>query len=418
MNENWTDDLRHQMEQYESTEVPEGLWEGIEQELDQSPRAVVVPMWRRLAAACIAIGVIVTGGILFFMNQSDEKQLANDILKCENTPPDAIDNKAYTEADDVDMLTEQYSHAQPRHTGIITDENLKNTETDAIASETASPESTDDKTVEAPTPDVGKEDKPAVTLNPYHETVVPVNRTTHRNNQHGNLKVALYASQMSDNHSPDMEGYLALSPQSIPDNNPPMLSKVSMGNWDYLAIANDGKNPVTSAHHHQPVRIGFNVGYDLNRRWGVNIGVTYTKLNSTLTAGTESSYYTNDQTINYVGVPVGISYNLLRNRHLRLYATVGGTIELGAGGETIVETITKNRHVATEKHEIDDVPAQLSATIGGGAELKVYRMLGIFAEAGAAYFFDNNSKYATIYSIHPLNLNLQFGIRWTINPKE
>lgn len=418
MSENWTDDLRRQMEQYESTEVPEGLWEGIEECLDGSSRAVVVPMWRRLAAACIAVGILVAGGVLYFINQSDEKPLAKDTPRYESPAPNAVENKAHIKTDDVWMPTELYAHSQQRHTVAVVDEKPEVTEPDAIVSEIVMPEPVDDKTAEAQMPYVVTENKPATTHSPYHETVVINTHTTQRNAQRGNIKVALYASQMSDNQSPDMKGYLALSPQSVPNNNPPMLAKGSMGNFDYLAIANDGKNPVTNAHHHQPVRIGFSVGYDINRRWGVNVGVSYTKLKSSLTAGTESSYYTNDLTINYVGVPVGVSYNLLRSRHLRLYATAGGTIEFGAGGKTIVETIMENHHVATEKHDINDVPAQLSANIGGGAELKVYRMLGIFAEVGAAYYFDNNSKYTTIYSTHPLNLNLQFGVRWTLNPRE
>lgn len=418
MNENWTDDLRRQMEQYESTQVPEGLWEGIEECLDGSSRAVVVPMWRRLAAACIAVGILVAGGVLYFINQSDEKPLAKDTPRYESPAPDAVENKAHIKTDDVWMPTKLYAHSQQRHTVAVADEKPEVTETDAIVSETVTPEPVDDKTAKAQMPDVVTENKPATPHSPYHETVVPDTRTTQRNAQRGNIKVELYASQMSDNQSPDMKGYLALSPQSVPNNNPSMLAKSSMGNFDYLAIANDGKDPVTNAHHQQPIRVGFSIGYDINKRWGVSAGVSYTKLKSTLTAGTKSSYYTNNQTISYIGIPVSVSYSLLRSRYLRLYATAGAMAEVGAGGETIVETVTKNHHVATEKHTIDDAPMQLSANIGGGAELNVFRSLGIFAEAGASYFFDNNSKYATIYSIHPLNLNLQFGIRWTINPKE
>lgn len=429
MNEKWIDNLRQQMEQYESTQVPDGLWEGIEQHLDNSQHATVVPMWRRMAAACIAVGVVVVAGLTYLMFQNDDEPLAETPLEQTPQKPQVNDGNALTQnirTDDIDnsshpsmrdchlkkvkqtneekaqtVLAEVKQDVDGDKTNVITDKKQNATNEPFDGKQQHASEST-------------AENKQRSQHPYYDDSTTPFSHNRRKGKTDREFKVALFASQMPQSEHLCMNGYLALSEHATPDNSQPMLSKGRVGAMDYLAFANDGANPVTDAHHQQPVRIGISLGYDINKRWGVSIGASYTKLKSTLTAGTESSYYTNDQTINYIGVPVSVTYTMLRNTYVRLYATAGGMVEFGAGGTTIVETMTRNQHVATEQHDIDDIPVQLSANIGGGAELRVYRSVGIFAEAGAAYFLDNNSKYSTIYSTHPLNLNLQFGIRWNI----
>lgn len=432
MNEKWRDNLRQQMEQYESTQVPEGLWDGIEQSLDNSSHVAVVPVWRRMAAACIAFGVVLVAGLVYFMFQNNDEQLAETPLehtlrKMHDEGSNTLTHNVHTDdADDhsqQSVLNRQFTNKkQANEEKMLTllaevKQDVDGDKTNVIADEKQS-------VANEPSDVKQQQSHETTTANkqhsqqPYrHDSTAPVSHASRSGKTDGEFKIALFTSQMPQSEHLGMNGYLALSEHATPDNSPLMMSKSRVGVMDYLALANDGETPVTDAHHQQPVRIGFSVGYDLGNRWGVSAGVSYTKLKSTLTAGTESSYYTNDQTINYIGIPVSVTFNMLRNNTLRLYATAGGMAEFGAGGKTIVETMARKQHVATERHDIDDIPVQLSANIGGGAELRVYRSVGIYAEAGAAYFFDNNSQYSTIYSTHPLNLNLQFGIRWTINSK-
>lgn len=429
MNENWTDNLRQQMEQYESTQVPEGLWEGIEQCLDSSPRTVVVHTWRRWAAACIAVCIIGVAGVMLDPlptsprggEQSNNGPFATSVPR-KNTDPGLDLKHKVTE---IKSFSSSRAQNSAKLYASVPMSSVSDTECKSNDEETVMAATVEHRLPKPYVADTGtqnaesaSENRPSPSHPYYHDEAVNVTHGERKRASGGGVRVALYTSQMSESKDLGMEGYLALSANGTPDNTPHLLSKGNKGNMDYMSLANYGENPVTNAHHQQPVRIGFSVGYDINRRWGVNVGVAYTRLKSTLTAGTEHSYYSNDQTINYIGVPVSVNYNLLSSRHLRLYATAGGMVELGAGGKTVVNTITRNSLVATENHELDDIPVQLSANIGGGAELNVYRSLGIFAEVGAAYYLDNNSKYATIYSTHPLNLNIQFGVRWTINSKE
>lgn len=406
MNQNWTDNLRQRMEQYESTEVPEGLWEGIEQKLDSSPHAVVVPVWRRWAAACVAVGIIGMAGMSLMMDGDKD---AGSLISIHRKSSGVMTSVAPMQKE---------THPSQTQTAVAKVVEAKcNRDTAGVE------QVVEEEQPQTPEYADAAEKTPAAVVAENKTAATPA-YTAMQTSQHADkarrnkLKVGMYTSYSLSREHLGMEGYLALSAQGLPANEPYLLSKGNVGTMDYLALTNDGANPVTDAYHNQPVRVGVSVGYDINKRWGVNIGVAYTLLESTLIAGTESSYYVDVQSIKYVGVPVSMTYNLLNFRRLRLYAMAGGMVEFGAGGESLVEAVVNNRSISFENHQLHDIPVQLSATVGGGAELKMNRSLGLYAEAGAAYFFDNNSDYATIYSTHPLNLNLQFGVRWTLNPEE
>lgn len=44
-------------------------------------------------------------------------------------------------------------------------------------------------------------------------------------------------------------------------------------------------------------------------------------------------------------------------------------------------------------------------------QYNISSMVGIYAEPGLSYYFDNGSNIETIYSEKPLNFNLNIGLR-------
>ena len=59
-------------------------------------------------------------------------------------------------------------------------------------------------------------------------------------------------------------------------------------------------------------------------------------------------------------------------------------------------------------------PLQMSVGASAGVQFDLLPSLGIYAEPGLSYYFDNGSRTQTIYGDHPLNLSLDFGVRFTI----
>ena len=63
-----------------------------------------------------------------------------------------------------------------------------------------------------------------------------------------------------------------------------------------------------------------------------------------------------------------------------------------------------------------DKPFQWSANAAAGIQLNPLPNIGIFAEPGVSYYFNDGTSLSTIYKDHPCNFNLNVGLRFTINP--
>lgn len=145
-------------------------------------------------------------------------------------------------------------------------------------------------------------------------------------------------------------------------------------------------------HHSQPVRFGLSFRYRLNDRWSVESGLSYTRLSSDITVTEDGVTTMTEQRLNYIGVPLNISYELWKSNHFGLYISAGGAIE----------------------KRLDASPWQFSLDGAIGAEYKLTNVFSIYAEPGIGYYFKDGSVTPTIYKDHPLNFNLNLGLRFKL----
>ena len=145
-------------------------------------------------------------------------------------------------------------------------------------------------------------------------------------------------------------------------------------------------------HHRQPVRFGLSLRYRLTDRWSVESGLSYTRLSSDITTIIEDVTTVTEQRLNYIGLPLNISYDLWRSRYFGLYVSGGGMIEKC----------------------LDASPWQFSLNGAAGAEYKLTDFFSLYAEPGIGYYFKDGSSTPTIYKDHPLNFNLSFGLRFNL----
>lgn len=166
----------------------------------------------------------------------------------------------------------------------------------------------------------------------------------------------------------------------------------------------------TKLNHRVPVTVGVGVQYELTDRWALETGATYTYLHSTGRSEGVFSYQTS-QELHYVGVPLTASYKFIDGNRFELYARAGGAIERAVAAKRVQTVGTTDENLSNStSQKIDCKGVQLSATVAVGAELKLSQRVGIYAEAGAGYFFDNNQPLS-YRTEHPLSLTLQAGAR-------
>ncbi|GAA4164649.1 outer membrane beta-barrel protein [Chryseobacterium ginsenosidimutans] len=178
-----------------------------------------------------------------------------------------------------------------------------------------------------------------------------------------------------------------------------------------ILIANQDKKVDATIKHKTPITFGASVYYNVGKRWGIGTGINYTKLSAGLTSGSNDYFISSEQNIHYVGIPVQVNYNVIQKGAFMGYVTGGGVVEKAISGDIKTKYIVDGVVKEETTEDIREKPVQVSVNTAVGLQLKVIKNIGIYAEPGIGYHFNDNSSLNTIYKEKPLNFNLKFGIR-------
>lgn len=169
------------------------------------------------------------------------------------------------------------------------------------------------------------------------------------------------------------------------------------------------------SHHHLPVKMGFQIRYDINRRWSVQTGVSYTYLSSDYYRYTPPREESMHRRLHFIGIPVNASYSVFRTRQLNVYLTAGGEAQKMVSGKTEAKAPMQDKTVGTATEKVKMSRLQMSANAAAGVEYNLTPRLGLYAEPGVSYYFKNGSSLETYYTDKPLKFNLNVGLRLNIN---
>lgn len=196
-----------------------------------------------------------------------------------------------------------------------------------------------------------------------------------------------------------------------------VMGPVDGNNEVYLLnqiLSNNVRNAVASdIKHRMPVTVGASVRLHLDERWACETGLTYTYLSSDIRAGGDSYYYETEQQLHYVGIPLRVSYNVWERNRFSLYVSAGGAVEKCVSGKTKTVYTTDDEKNRSGSGDLKVKPLQWSVSSAVGVQFKLSGQIGIYAEPGVAYYFDDGSEVQTIRKEQPFNFNLQVGVRFS-----
>lgn len=170
----------------------------------------------------------------------------------------------------------------------------------------------------------------------------------------------------------------------------------------------------TETKHRQPVKFGVLVRYSIDGRWGVQAGVTYSYLSSKFSYVKEAEASVAEQRLHYVGVPVAVSYSVLKIKGLNLYAVAGGEVEKLVKGE-LGRSAKGDNDAGVSTGSVKEGRPQFSVRAAVGAEYRIGGEIGAYVEPGVSYHFNNGSGVENIYKERPANFSLNMGLRIHIN---
>lgn len=166
--------------------------------------------------------------------------------------------------------------------------------------------------------------------------------------------------------------------------------------------------------HKMPIKIGLSVRYDIGQRFGIETGIAYSILNSDIKRGKNlSTWSKGEQTFNYIGIPLNVSFDIFSSRFVDFYVSAGGMMEKAVRGRINLDNYTDGKYVNSTKRSIKPKELEWSANGAVGVQCNILPKLGIFVEPGISYHFKSNASVRTIYTDKPTNFTIGFGLRWT-----
>ena len=208
-------------------------------------------------------------------------------------------------------------------------------------------------------------------------------------------------------------GYESLFASPVSLQRDQVHEMITVSSPGEVTLFSDEKDLNTEVRHRQPVRAGVSFRYDLGRRWSMETGLTYTMLSSDIDAGSEFRRCLIERKLHYIGIPLNASYDFLQKKRWSMYATAGGMLEKCVSGREVAEYVANGVTSSTDTHEISVRELQWSVNAAVGAEFNFTPLIGIFAEPGVSWFFDNGSQIETIYQDRPFNFNFRVGLRFS-----
>lgn len=163
-------------------------------------------------------------------------------------------------------------------------------------------------------------------------------------------------------------------------------------------LINREHSSAVSANHHQPVSVGFSVRKGLKKGFSVETGLMYTFLSSDLRF--ENATEEVNQKLHYLGIPLRANWNFVETRLFTFYLSAGGAVEKCVYGKLNSEKLSSR-------------PWQFSVLGAVGAQYDISKRVGIYAEPGVSYYFDDHSPLQTIRKERPCSFTLQAGLRLT-----
>lgn len=381
MKEQWRKDIRQKLADYQKP-APVLSWTDIEQVAAvQRSGAVMTPIRRKWVAVAAAVLLAVGGFYLAFQQKEDVMGLqVKHLVKTEET----VKKGSHTSPD----VSSEVLIPQKTSKAILSAEEMKpvmekeENRQEEIGEDTISKDIRQDPTVPVFSPNKMENGH-------YYQDQEPL---TKKNNR---LTAKVYLSNtMAGNTGGSSVGgtYVNSMPSSDPVNGGSTIPQSTSYREEI--------------HHRQPIRLGVSLHYRLNDRWGIESGLSYTRLLSDITTKSATQTTHIEQKLSYIGIPVNITYRLWNNRRFSCYLSAGVMAEM---------MITGSRTSEGKEENLKNQPLQFSINGAAGAEYQLGNVLGFFVEPGLSYHFKNSGDIPTFYQENPLGFNLNLGIRFYLN---
>ena len=447
-NKDWTSKLRDQMTDYQEP-VKHDLWAGIAQSLAQNqpvagenripenhpvkrvekePKARVVTL-KRWSAAAAAVALLGIGGSYVYLHQEDVEQgnaqlaslASSEASSASSVASSSLSAASSSHSKQVPLLAADNKSADSmsRQKAASSAASLLSSDYASVPVQSAAPMNDEGETMVA----VASDEAPLVaskykSAESAQSQAEPNSSSYHftRNSEVAGVSMKLYAENLGAGMGNVNSGSNIVNRYSdsgvMADPMPDVYPDPSVGgsnDVDYLMAAAYKalqKSPQGKAKHHAPVSVGMQIAFGVAPRLSLSTGVVYTRTSSDFYPYAPNNDYNVHQVLHYVGIPVGLNYELWRSGGFHAYVMAGAEAAYNVKNDTDED--------GTRKQDAKRDRVQFSGKASLGAQYDISPSVGLYIEPGAKYYFDNGSDVENTFKDKKLNFNLQFGLRFNL----
>ena len=447
-NKDWTSKLRDQMTDYQEP-VKHDLWAGIAQSLAQNqpvagengvpenhpvkrvekkPKARVVTL-KRWSAAAAAVALLGIGGSYVYLHQEDVEQgnaqlaslASSEASSAASAASSSLSASSSSHSKQVPLLAADNKSADSKswQKAASSAASLLSSDYASVPVQSAAPMNDEGETMVA----VASDEAPLVaskykSAESAQSQAEPNSSSYHftRNSEVAGVSMKLYAENFGAGMGNVNSGSNIVNRYSdsgvMADPMPGVYPDPSVGgsnDVDYLMAAAYKalqKSPQGKAKHHAPVSVGMQIAFGVAPRLSLSTGVVYTRTSSDFYPYAPNNDYNVHQVLHYVGIPVGLNYELWRSGGFHAYVMAGAEAAYNVKNDTDED--------GTRKQDAKRDRVQFSGKASLGAQYDISPSVGLYIEPGAKYYFDNGSDIENTFKDKKLNFNLQFGLRFNL----
>lgn len=455
-NKDWTSKLRDQMTDYQEP-VKHDLWAGIAQSLAQNqpvagengvpenhpvkrvekePKARVVTL-KRWSAAAAAVALLGIGGSYVYLHQEDVEQGNAQLASLASSEASSASSAASSSLSAASSSLSASSSSHSKQVPLLAADNksadsmsrqkaassaasLLSSDYASVPVQSAAPMNDEGETMVAVASDevplVASKYKSAESAQSQAEPNSSSSYHFSRNSDVAGVSMKLYAENLGAGMGNVNSGSNIANRYSdsgvMADPMPGVYPDPSVGgsnDVDYLMAAAYKalqKSPQGKAKHHAPVSVGMQIAFGVAPRLSLSTGVVYTRTSSDFYPYAPNNDYNVHQVLHYVGIPVGLNYELWRSGGFHAYVMAGAEAAYNVKNDTDED--------GTKKQDAKRDKVQFSGKASLGAQYDISPSVGLYIEPGAKYYFDNGSDIENTFKDKKLNFNLQFGLRFNL----
>lgn len=417
----WIDNFRNRMKDY-SEPAPADLWDRLEKELDAPPK--VIPMRRKWeAVAAVALLAVVSSLTVLFWQSPSADYIEQQSAELDKLPqPDELRAAPATTEQVMAQILPAASFSSDKQAkeapaATIVDD-LSSVQTAITAEDKDDKEETivEEQKAEQPAPEMKKHSSGRSLYSGANTYAY----ASTRKKQDKKWSVGLSTGNGTFSSSAQMDGYLSLpggARNALASNGNVVQAKEDIDKVVQFADLAEGEEGQSDVKYHMPLTVGLSFRWQLTNYWAIETGLTYTQLSSETRSGGKQNNYSWEDKLHYVGIPLKVNRTIWENKRFEVYASAGGAVEKCVSGKQTVMWNTASAVIddsETAETDIKVKPLQWSLSAAAGAQFKITDRIGIYAEPGVVYYFDDGSSVNTIRKEHPFNFNVQLGLRLTL----